>query len=56
MLAEQVERQAGAALMNEKHVEDGKLDYGLICAGADSIEGARQVPLRRTIELGLPHH
>jgi hypothetical protein len=56
LLGKQVERQAGTALVNEEHVEDRKLNDSLVCAGANSVQGARQVPLGRAIEYGLPHH
>jgi hypothetical protein len=40
----------------EEHVEDGKLDDGLVRTGADSVQGARKVPLRGAVEFGLPDH
>ena len=56
LLTKQVERQTSTALVNEEHVEDRKLNDSLVCAGANSVQGARQVPLGRAIEYGLPHH
>jgi hypothetical protein len=56
LLTKQVERQTGTPLVNEEHVEDRKLNDSLIRTGANSVESARQVPLSRAVEHGLPNH
>jgi hypothetical protein len=42
--------------VHEEHIEDRELDDSLICAGADSIQGAREVPLSGAVEFSLPNH
>jgi hypothetical protein len=42
--------------VHEEHVEDRKLNNGLIRAGTDSVQGAREVPLSGSVKYGLPHH
>jgi hypothetical protein len=42
--------------MDKKHIKDRKLNDSLVRTGADSVERARKVPLRRAVELGLPDH
>lgn len=42
--------------MHEEHIEDRKLNDSLICTGADSVQGAREVPLSGTVEFSLPNH
>ena len=56
LLTKQIERQTSAALMNEEHVKDRKLNDSLVRTGTNSVESARQVPLCRAVELSLPHH
>jgi hypothetical protein len=42
--------------VNKEHIEDRKLDDSLIRAGADTVQGAREVPLSSTVEFSLPNH
>jgi hypothetical protein len=42
--------------VHEEHIEDRKLNDSLIRAGADSVQGAREVPLSGAVEFSLPNH
>jgi hypothetical protein len=42
--------------VDKEHVKDRELDDSLIRAGADTVQGAREVPLSSTVEFSLPNH